>query len=312
MSEIIQTTEKKVPSMDQLPIELYSLIFRDLNPKYLVKLRGVCKSWKNGIDWMRVHSLVIITKARFDNQFYYSGVPINATNAFDLDVFGLSALKIQRSLTSLSLFGNLKCLQIAAEIRNDEQLQPYLTRFQSLEQLEIQYSETSELYLINHPNLKILLIYDVHDVNQINICCPRLEVLRLDASTTCKGGIWNTRVWDTTWVYSGIKIALPETILHLRLAFYKSDALFDLAKFPSLQYLHCDWNFPSFNLSDHPQLKEIRAIRISTYSSDGATNKARFVDTFEQKERLKRDDLKIYWRNELHTIHTIQRLFRIL
>ena len=286
-----------------LPLEVYHLIFEFLNPKKLIPLRLVSRSWRTAVDLMRIKSMVIISKARFAYTFYHSNVPINITNAFDLDIFGPNEEKIRQSLTSFRLFDNLKYLQIAADISHDDKIRPYLARFQFLEQLEIEYARTETLQSISHPNLRILFIYNAHKGANLNIRCPRLRVLRI-------GGNYFQRFrWSRS---CGLDILHPESICVLRLAFVNNTShQFNLTAFSFLECLHCDNDLPAIELNDHPHLKEIKVINFNTRARDPEPVRHRLEALLDQKNSMKRDDLKIYF-NHFRTSSNIEEINKIL
>lgn len=80
-----------------------------------------------------------------------------------------------------------------------------------------------------------------------------------------------------------------------------TDIEFDLKPYKSLESLSCSpsWHNPSINLNDHPQLKELNFKISSSYDEDYHETRAELVSLVEQKEKLRRSDLAIYFGERL-------------
>ena len=280
----------------QLPIELYAFIFKFLGMKDLVRSRRVSKLWKCEIDRIGIRELVITSTITPSNRWKLTGNPVNPGSIMRLDIFNSGYDYFRTRLTNVQLLSGLKRLKIASDANLDgEPFYIYLTKFRSLEELEIEY-QLDETPTICHPNLKSLYIEHVDeelDENSVEIDCPRLEKLKYSG------------------YFFSVYLTYPETIVHLSSDFLCFDnEEFDLKPFKSLAYLSQEvsrdsssdiFTIPSIELSQHPALKMYSFTNHYLNEEDYDFVKGRLTALIEQRERLRRWDLAIYFNGTLIT-----------
>lgn len=267
-----------------LPIGLYPFIFRYLGLKDLVRSRRVSKLWKSEIDRIRIQELVIEFEDEASDTWNLTGKPTNPANLIRMGP-SLDDRKFFKQLTSIHLLDNLQRLKIGLhEWPKPGNLCMLLIKLPSLEQLEIEMFCVP--LTICHPKLQFLYIeYEENflEEEEISIVCPHLKGLNLSGP------------------FNVVDVVFPESILSLSInsCHEDDDSDIDLKKFESLQHLsHDNPYWPFINLSDHPDLKVFQFSDFAE-SEDWPATKEVLVDLMNQKQRLKRSDLKIYFRNTL-------------
>ena len=279
----------------RLPIELYSFIFECLGLKDLVRLRRVSKLWKSEIDRIRITDLVISWNGRPDESWHMTGDSINPVHCIEMDIFDAAYRKFQKHMTTVHFLSDLKRLKIADSNAPELSLTGFyqcLTKFRSLEQLEIEY-ELDERQTISHPNLQRLYFKCVNvEVTSIEIDCPSLKALVISGYANL------------------MDVVYPESITVLSaVAWHDGEPQLNLKPFESIESLRCGASFRPINLTDHPKLKLVIFDPHSICEGEGEYEpdevylnaRDKLYKLLSQKMQQKRSDLAIYFGDRLLT-----------
>ena len=179
--------------MDQLPIELFPIIFRNLEFTDLIKLREVCKSFRDIIDdkyYNLVDELSVnVSKdkvARFKNDRFWSLDERRLIrNKIDLNKFNLdNELFFKTKLITSKTLINLKYLKIYFDNDYRSNILMHLCYFTKLEVLEITILNQYGGYAFDiiHPNLRKISIENhyLESDERFEINCPQLITFQTD------------------------------------------------------------------------------------------------------------------------------------
>ena len=147
--------------MNDLPPELWTIIFKLLNLIDQNKCRLVSARWKNIVDSIKVRDLLIShSTGDLVNSWFISNKSFSLKNRLLLN------LKSSTSFQSPSRFyGSLRRLRLNTEISLDLIKLRWLEKFDQLEQLEIDYIHSFVNFLISLPNLNKLYIGSMSEHN---------------------------------------------------------------------------------------------------------------------------------------------------
>ena len=288
-------------SIEDLPIELYSFIYKHLSVIDLARCRRVNKRLKFTVDDYKLDELTIGDRnENTGDRWYFTNKNININNSVKLaDMFGADYSTLTDQIMKLGLLRKLKRLKLTATgTVNGSKFFSYLIKFPNLEQLNIDFglSLTEDNKSINHENLRILYIRHVQANDTLVVDTPKLNAL-------VHGGYFDS-----------IQIVNPQSIKFLHSQFLLTVGS-DLSSFYNLEHFICQTlNVADHILSDLPKLKMFKyARREEVYPNRNAYQLDRQILTrlIQAKQQLERDDLEINFNDtkliNIHQLDVIER-----
>lgn len=271
---------------ERLSDGLLQLVFEHLGIVELTRSRRVCKKWKWFLDQQKVAELVVKDHDFKLDDWSHTERPVRPGSVIRMDLFRSQNQLFKERLTRQPLLTNLQRLKISSFAKERYAKQLYngffdsLRNFIRLEQLDIEFDLEMQQSIV-HPNLKILFIRFVEELDYVEINAPRLEVLY------CRG------------YFHMMKIAHPQTIKFLFSSFYSEKHRIDLSRFVGLERLHCNAvsNLCRIQLGQFVKLKEFKFSREELQPEDYQEIQNFLIDLVDQKLKLKRD-LKVLFFNE--------------
>lgn len=255
--------------ISNLPLEIYSDIFGRLPINDIFKCRSVSKRFKFIIDNLKLRNLVIAEdefKFTLNRKWFATNEPIDTLHTILCPSNPAESLKIESQLRK-NLFSSIKQLYIHSNYLSfkSDDLGNCLNHFKRLEILEILNLEINSESKLILPNLKVLNWSVRGDICVLDT--PKLELVKIQFLN----GMDN------------IEFLYPEKIKHAE--FQEKRNI--LKKFVNLEHLaikHLEFIEADF-LQHHSKLKQIHF----------DSNDVVFFELKQQKERLKRKDLKIFF-----------------
>ena len=167
------TEPTKQTTIEDLPVEMISELFKHLPPTDLAACSMVNKSWHSVYAAFKVDSLVATASPyRHWFQWYHSGRIVRQEELCYL-YFG--------RLADQSLFSNLKHLALFTDFFHSAKKNTFdlnrLNRFSQLVQLEIDGCLGKKAVKLNLSELRVLAFHRVNDRCSLSIDCPVLSVL---------------------------------------------------------------------------------------------------------------------------------------
>lgn len=274
---------------DRLSDDLLQLIFEHLGIGELTRMRLVCKKWKWFLDQQKVLELVVKDHDFQIGDWSHTGRPVHSASVIRMDLFRTKSQLFKERLTGLLLFSNLRRLKISSFAKERFAKHLYagffdrLRNFIRLEHLDIEM-DLDQQQSITHPNLRIIHVRFVEELDYLEINAPQLEALY------CRG-----------WFHM-VKVAFPQSIKFLFSSFYSESnrARIDLTKFVNLERLHCNavQNLSRIELAKFVKLQEFKFSREELQPEDYHEIRNFLVDLVGQKLKLKRETFKVLFFNE--------------
>lgn len=287
--------------LNTLPIELYPIIFKQINVLEIMQLRLVCKRFKYVIDEiLKIKDLVIIKFGSYiDNKrwFYLNQRQENLLFSKDLFIDSIYFNKILKKLTNLNYLNTLKLFEINGDFLYDaEKLFPILfknlKKFNNLELLSIysicRSNKNQIRFKLNHPNLKIISIDHLEDNIKLKIDCLNLKIVNFY-------GFFNS-----------LEIMKKDTIKHLEFQPYYNfyDQKINLVQFKNLEFCKL---MTCFNINEVKLLNHLTNLKSISYDLKFIfkntqpfyeTAKFKLINLLKEKRELNRNDFKILINNE--------------
>lgn len=272
---------------ERLSDQLLQLIFEHLGIVELTRMRLVCKKWKWYLDQQKVTELVVKDHYFQINDWSHIGRPVSPISVIRIDLFRSQSALFKEKLTDLPLLTKLRRLKISSFAKDRFTKHLYagffdcLRNFIRLEQLDIELDLDMQ-QSITHPNLKILFIRFVEELDYVEIRAPMLEVLY------CRG-----------WFHM-CKVAHPQSIKFLFSSFYSESKRIDLSNFVNLERLHCNAvrDLGRLELAKFGKLQEFKFSREELQPEDYLEIQNFLIDLVDQKLELKRDAFRVFFFNE--------------
>ena len=272
---------------ERLSDDLLQLIFEHLGIVELTRMRLVCKKWKWFLDQQKITELVIKDHDFPAGDWAHSGRPVSRASVVRIDLFRAQSQLFKDKLTGLPLFVNLRRLKISSFAKDRFAKHLYagffdcLRNFIRLQHLELELDLDNQQSIV-HPNLKIIYVRFVEELDYLEIRAPKLEALY------CRG-----------WFHM-VKVAHPQSIKFLFSSFYAERNRIDLSSFVNLETLHCNavLNLCRIELAQFPKLREFRFSREELQPEDYHGIQNFLIDLVDQKLKLQRDAFKVFFFNE--------------
>lgn len=271
---------------ERLTDDLLQLIFEHLGVVDLTRARLVCKKWKWFLDQQKVVELVVKDHEFRLDDWSHTKLPVRPASVLRMDLFRSQNQLLREKLTRQPLLSNLQRLKISSFAKEryvkHQAFFDSLRNFIRLEQLDIEFDLEMQQSSIVHPNLKILFIRFVEQLDYVDINAPMLEVLY------CRG------------YFHLVKIVHPQSIKFLSSSFYADRQRIDLSRFVGLERLHCSavGNLCRIELAKLVRLEEFKFSREELQPEDYEEIQSFLANLVEQKLKMKRDNLKVFFFNE--------------
>ena len=222
-------------SIDDLPPEMLSELFKHLNLKHLAVCSMVCKLWNQLISRHKVTRLVVVPRGLKKERWWHVSRPVD-------EYLEVCPLRMFATLLCRPILSSLKHLRINV-YHGLAQLEPNdLNLFRQLIHLEVDYPIVRPNTEINWilPNLEILKVR-LYEHDRISIDCPKLKVF----SSDCRPGV-------------SIDVKWPETISTLCAALYGSQ----LTKFKNIETYKCTAELQFVNDALIEQLPRLKMLEV--------------------------------------------------
>ena len=272
--------------MNDLPPELWTIIFKRLNLVDQIKCRLVNSRWKNIVDSIKVNDLMICDSHDcLVNSWFISNEPISLKNS-------LWNLKFSTSFQLPSRFyGSVRRLKLNIYNLDSSNLK-WLHKFNQLEQLEINCINHLGNLLISLPCLNTLYI----------------GLISENWSSKTEFLVFNTP--KLQFAYFGYHVLNVVRLIHFDCLQYlelKGDGGYsDLNQFKNLKIVHCNQIMTiSLNLMKSfiglPKLVELHFDSLGVPRSIKLTKKLRILFNYfsEQIKKRRKLNLKLYFRGVL-------------